>query len=91
MAYAYEYSKAGKKTKLTWADGTATGYSYFLYADEGLIAETTQAITINADQSISASTAPTITTQYGPRPDSEFMTGVLFIKTKNGDGMDVVA
>ncbi|MCW5238495.1 RHS domain-containing protein [Verminephrobacter eiseniae] len=65
--------------------------TYFLYADEGLIAEATQAITINADQSISASAVPTITTQYGPRPDSEFMTGVLFIKTKNGNGMDVVA
>ncbi|MCW5261122.1 RHS repeat protein [Verminephrobacter eiseniae] len=65
--------------------------TYFLYTDEGPIAEATQTITINADQSISASAAPTITTQYGPRPDSEFMTGVLFIKTKNGNGRDVVA
>src|SRR6218665_3485700 len=42
--------------------------TYFLYTDEGLIAEATHTITINADQSISASAAPTITTQYGPRP-----------------------
>ncbi|MCW5286300.1 hypothetical protein D8B29_19375 [Verminephrobacter eiseniae] len=74
-----------------WQPITPAVRTYFLYTDEGLIAEATQTITINADQSISASAAPTITTQYGPRPDSEFMTGVLFIKTKNGNGRDVVA
>lgn len=36
-------------------------------------------------QSVSATQAPAITTQYGPRPDSEFTTGVLFIKTKNSN------
>ena len=57
--------------------------TYYLHADEGLIAESTQAITLNADGSVSASTAPQITTHYGPRPDSEFTTGTLFVKTKN--------
>jgi RHS repeat-associated protein len=62
----------------------------YLYADEGLIAEATQAITLNADQSVSAAAAPVITTQYGPRPNAPFTTGVLFIKTKNSNGQDTV-
>ncbi len=61
------------------------------YADEGLIAESTQAITLNADGSISATNPPQITTQYGPRPDSEFTTGTLFVKTKNSNGQDSFA
>ena len=68
------------------ADGQALAQpqrTYYLYADEGLIAESTQAITLNADGSVSAGAAPQITTQYGPRPDSEFTTGVLFVKTTN--------
>ena len=65
--------------------------THYLYADEGLIAESTQAITLNADGSISASTAPQISTQYGPRPDSEFTTGTLFVKTKNSNGQDSFA
>ncbi len=65
--------------------------THYLYADEGLIAESTQAITLNADGSVSASTAPQITTQYGPRPDSEFTTGTLFVKTKNSNGQDSFA
>ena len=44
--------------------------SYYLYADEGLIAESRQDITLNADQTVSASAEPTIATQYGPRPNS---------------------
>ncbi|MCW5221558.1 RHS repeat protein [Verminephrobacter aporrectodeae subsp. tuberculatae] len=65
--------------------------TYFLYADEGMVAEATQAIAIDANQQISASQAPEITTQYGLKPDSAFMTGVLFVKTKNGHGDDVFA
>jgi RHS repeat-associated protein len=69
--------------------------TYYLYADEGLIAEATQDITLNTDGSVTASSAstgtPTITTQYGPTPDSEFGTDVLFIKTKNTKGQDIVA
>jgi RHS repeat-associated protein len=65
--------------------------THYLYADEGLIAESTQAITLNADGSVSASTAPQITTQYGPRPDSEFTTGTLFVKTKNSNGQDTAS
>jgi len=66
----------------------------YLYADEGLIAEATQAITLNStDNSVTASTtdAPQITTQYGPKPDAPFTTGVLFVKTKNSNGQDLVA
>ena len=73
--------------------------SYYLYADEGLIAEASQDISLNADSSVTATgtgagagnTTPVITTQYGPRPDSEFTTGLLFIKTKNTNGQDTVA
>jgi RHS repeat-associated protein len=65
--------------------------TYYLYADEGLIAESTQAITLNADGSVSASSTPQISTQYGPRPGSEFTTGTLFVKTKNSNGQDSFA
>jgi RHS repeat-associated protein len=65
--------------------------TYYLYADEGMIAETVQAIILNADSSVTASSTPQITTQYGPRPDSEFTTGVLFVKTKNSNNQDSFA
>jgi RHS repeat-associated protein len=65
--------------------------THYLYADEGLIAESTQAITLNADGSVTASSTPQITTQYGPRPGSEFTTGTLFVKTKNSNGQDSFA
>jgi RHS repeat-associated protein len=65
--------------------------TYYLYADEGLIAESTQAITLNADGSVSASSTPQITTQYGPRPDSEYTTGTLFVKTKNSNNQDTAS
>lgn len=63
----------------------------YLYADEGLIAEARQVITLNADGSVSASAAPVVTTQYGPRPDAPFTTGMLFIKTQNSKGQDTLA
>jgi len=62
--------------------------TYYLYADEGLIAEAVQAITLNADGSVVAATTPQITTQYGPRPDADFTTGILFVKTKDSNGQD---
>jgi RHS repeat-associated protein len=69
--------------------------TYYLYADEGLIAEATQDITLGAGDVVTASSAstgtPTITTQYGPTPNSEFGTDVLFIKTKNTAGQDIFA
>lgn len=65
--------------------------TYYLYSDEGLIAESIQAITFNADNSVSANGAPVLTTQYGPRPESEFTTGVLFVKTMNSAGGNTVA
>jgi RHS repeat-associated protein len=38
-----------------------------------------------------ATTEPKITTQYGPRPDSPFGTGILFLKAKNTKNTDTVA
>lgn len=75
-------------------DGNALAQAqrtHYLYADEGLIAEATQAITLNQDGSTSANTTPEITTQYGPKPESHFTTGMLFIKTRNSNGQDTVA
>jgi RHS repeat-associated protein len=55
---------------------------YFLYADEGLIAEASQAITADG-----AGAAPAvITAQYGVRPEANFNTNVLFSKTRNDSG-----
>jgi RHS repeat-associated protein len=65
--------------------------SYYLYADEGLIAESRQDITFDANESVSAGAEPVIASQYGPRPDAQFSTGVLFVKTKNSHGSDTVA
>jgi len=65
--------------------------TYYLYADEGLLAESTQAITLNADGTVTAATNPQIFAQYGPTPDAEFTTGTLFLKTKNSNGQDTVA
>lgn len=64
--------------------------SYYLYADEGLIAEARQAITL-ADEAVSAAVVPQLHNQYGPQPDAEFSTGHLFIKTVNSNGQPVVA
>lgn len=64
--------------------------TYYIYADEGLIGEATQAITLNPDDTITATATPAITTQYGPKPDAEFTTGMLFIKARNSNGQDSV-
>ena len=76
---------------LTGASLAQAKRSHYLYADEGLVAESQQDITLNADGSVSAGAAPAIGTQYGPRPDSEFTTGMLFIKTRNSNNQDTVA
>ncbi|KAF4513862.1 UNVERIFIED_CONTAM: hypothetical protein B566_EDAN016757 [Ephemera danica] len=65
--------------------------TYYLYADEGLIGEAEQAITLNPDNSVSANGAAVLATQYGPRPNAEFTTGMLFVKTKNSNGQDSFA
>lgn len=75
-------------------DGTALApavRSYYLYAEEGLIAESRQDIVLNADGSVAAAGPAAIATQYGPRPDAEFTTGMLFAKTRNSNGGDTVA
>jgi RHS repeat-associated protein len=63
----------------------------YLYADEGLIAEATQHITLNTDQSVAASGTAQISMQYGPMPNSLFGTDVMFVKTKNSNGADSFA
>ncbi|MCA3174272.1 MAG: RHS domain-containing protein, partial [Burkholderiales bacterium] len=65
--------------------------THYLYADEGLIAEATQAITLNPDGSTTSNSAAQISTQYGLKPHSEWGTGPLFIKTKNSNGQDTFA
>jgi RHS repeat-associated protein len=65
--------------------------TYFLYSDEGLIGEETQNITLNVDGGVTTNGQPELTTQYGPRPDSEFTTGIMFVKTKNTSGEDTIA
>jgi len=65
--------------------------THYLYADEGLLAEATQTISLNADGSVTPDTTPRIATQYGPTPDAEFTTGILFVKTQNSNGQDTVA
>jgi RHS repeat-associated protein len=64
---------------------------YYLYAAEGLIAESTQLIALDADGHINDAGSPVITTQYGPLPDAPFTTGILFTKTVNSNGEQVFA
>ena len=71
--------------------------SYYLYSDEGLIAESQQPITPPLPvgegwgEGVTATAPPKITTQYGPKPDSEFTTATLFVKTKNSAGQNTIA
>lgn len=65
--------------------------TFYLYSDEGLIAESTESVTLNPDGSISSQATPQITAQYGSKPGNPFTTGVLFIKTKNSNGQDTIA
>lgn len=63
----------------------------YLYADEGLIAEAVQPITLQGDGSVTASSAPVLQTQYGLSPDSDFGTDVLFVRTLDTNGQPTVA
>jgi RHS repeat-associated protein len=93
----YGYDPMGRriwKEQYREKDGSALSQAkrtYYLYAEEGLIAEATQPITLNPDQSVSVDGVAAITTQYGPRPGAYFNTGVLFIKTKNTNNLETVA
>jgi RHS repeat-associated protein len=97
----YGYDPLGRRIwKEQYRDANAIALTkpkrtIYLYADEGLIAEATQAITVATNtsgvQTVTASAAPQITTQYGPTPNSPFGTGALFIKTKNSNNTDTVA
>ena len=93
----YGYDPLNRRTwKEQYRDRTGQPLSqakrtYYLYSDEGLVAEATQAISLDAQGSSAATNQPAITAQYGPRPNSKFMTGTLFIKTKNSKNEDTIA
>jgi RHS repeat-associated protein len=65
--------------------------TFYLYSDEGLIAEASEAVTVNPDGSVSSQATPQIAAQYGPKPGNPFTTGTLFIKTRNSNGQDTIA
>ncbi len=65
--------------------------TYYLYADEGLVAEAVQPIELNADGSTTALAAASLTAQYVPRPEQSFTTGTLLVKTKDSNDQDMVA
>ncbi|MDR7152748.1 RHS repeat-associated protein [Hydrogenophaga palleronii] len=62
--------------------------TFYLYSDAGLVAESTELVTLNPNGSLSSQATPQITAQYGPKPGNAFTTGVLFIKTKSYNGID---
>jgi len=61
--------------------------TYYLYADEGLLAEASQTFGSNGVPD----SAATIFAEYGVRPNAIFNTEILFIKTKNSNQQNVVA
>lgn len=63
----------------------------YLYSDEGVIAEAEQDIALGNDGAITSVDSPVLVTQFGPRPNNTFATGLLFVKTKASDGKDVFA
>ena len=93
----YAYDPLGRriwKEQYRAKDGTALAQAlrtYYLYADEGLIAEATQSISLGIDKTSVSNEVPSVTVQYGLRPNERFNTGVLFLKTKNSNNQDTVA
>ena len=65
--------------------------TYFLYSDEGLIAESEQKITLAADETVVVNDQPYLGNQYGPEPNALHSTGLLFVKWKAKSGLDVIA
>ncbi|MFY9458651.1 MAG: hypothetical protein WAP57_02735, partial [Aquabacterium commune] len=65
--------------------------SYYAHADEGLLAEAVQPITLQADEGVSATAAPVLAAQYGLKPDAPFTTEVLFTKALASNGQALVA
>ncbi len=93
----YGYDAQGRrlwKEQFRDKSGAALAQSvrtYFLYSPDGLIAEATQAITLNGDGTVAAAGEPAITTQYGPRPGAAFMSNVMLTKTRNSNGQAMFA
>ena len=92
----YGYDPMSRRTwKEQYRDSTGQALNpalrtYYLYGDEGLLAEATQEIGLANDGSVLATVHPVIATQYGVTPDSEFSSDVLFVKTRNAAGASVV-
>jgi RHS repeat-associated protein len=63
----------------------------YLYADEGLIAETTQSIALGQDDAVTANGSAVITAQYGPRPNADFTSEALFAKVFNSNNQAIFA
>lgn len=72
------------------ADGTGLK-TYYLYSQEGVLAEATQPIVHTNGNSITEEGQPILTTIYGNTPDNPNSTYVLFIRTKNNHGADTTA
>jgi len=95
--YGYDaLNRRAWKERYRGTDGQALDVAkrvYYLYADEGLIAESEQAIEVGTDGQVTGVTAiaPVVVTQYVPRPGAAFGTGMLAIKTRNAEGIPVVA
>ena len=64
--------------------------TYYLYGDEGLLAESTQQIGLANDGSVLATAHPVLTTEYAAEPDTDFGTHILLLKTVNAAGQSVV-
>ncbi|MBB2488158.1 RHS domain-containing protein [Mitsuaria sp. WAJ17] len=83
----YGYDPLGRRIwKEQYRDGAGLPLaqpkrSYYLYNEEGLLAEARQAIALNAEGLATASAAPALHTQYGPQPDAPFTTALLLAKT----------
>lgn len=86
----YSYDPLNRRLTKEVYQGNTGVRTYYLYAQEGLIAEATQALTIT-DNKVTAKGTPEIHTQYGVRPDGMYGTDLLFIKTKDSNQQTVYA
>ena len=92
----YGYDPLGRRVwKEQYRDGAGLPLAqakrtYFLYSDEGLLAEARQAIALTAEGQATANLAPVLHTQYGPQPDAPFTTALLLAKTLDSNAQQQV-
>ncbi|MBB2488057.1 RHS domain-containing protein, partial [Mitsuaria sp. WAJ17] len=93
----YGYDPLGRRLwKEQYRDGAGLPLaqakrSYYLYADEGLLAEAHQVIALDAEGQVTTSAAPVLHTQYGPQPDAPFTTALLLAKTLDSNAQQQLA